>query len=215
MIVPVALAVAYAHGVDLRRIALLAASVYLPWAVACVVAWAAWKARPDEDQRPSLFCEGVAAEMRVGASLRDAISTAARSVGVPDLAGAGFQDAPISDVAAAAGDMFPALREELRLTIMSAWRSGSQAADLFDEIGSLAIAQSEIKREVRIATAPGRATAMLLVGAPVAYLLSRAGTVGLDQLLESGQQRVAVLVGLGLFLVGATAATAVVWRASR
>jgi len=214
MIVVVGLAVAYARGVDPRRIALLAAAVYLPWAVAAVVAWIAWRARPDEDHRPSQFCEGVAAELRAGSTLREALVAASSSVGV-ELWETGKSAAPISDTAAAVGDHFPAIREELRLTVINASRSGGQAADLFDEIGSLAIAQAEIKREVRIATAPGRATATLLVGAPVVYLVSQASSGGLGRMLESGQQRVAVLVGLALFLVGAAVATLVVWRASK
>ncbi len=215
IIVIVGLAAAWASGVDVRRIALLAAAAYLPWAVAVAVAWIAWKMRPDEDQRPALFCEGVAAELRAGSTLRDALATASESVGCADSVGLRFRVAPISEVAEAADDLFPAIGGELGLTIIGAWRSGSQAADLFDEIGSLAIAQSEIRREVRIATAPGRATAMILVGAPVAYLLSRASSGGLGQLVESGQQRVAVLVGLALFLLGAAAAIVVVWRASK
>ena len=214
MIVAVGLAVGYALGADARRIALLATAVYQPWAVAAVVAWVAWRARPDEDQGPSLFCEGVAAELRAGSSLRDALATASASLGSSDGAGLA-RFAPIGELATEVGALFPAIGEELRLTIIAAARSGSQAADLFDEIGSLAIAQSEVKREVRIATAPGRATALLLVGAPAAYLLSRVGSGGLDRMLESGQQRAAVLAGLALFALGAIAAVGVVWRASR
>jgi hypothetical protein len=56
---------------------------------------------------------------------------------------------------------------------------------------------------------------MLLVGAPAAYLLSRASSGDIEQMVESGQQRVAVLAGLALFLLGAAAATVVVWRASK
>lgn len=215
MIVIVGLAVAHAFGVDPRRLALLAAAVYFPWAVGAAVAWLAWRARPDEDHRPSLFCEGVAAELRAGSTLREALATASASVGSTELSDVGPYVAPISELAAAVGDQFPAIAEELRLTVINASRSGSQAADLFDEIGSLAIAQSEIRREVRIATAPGRATAMLLVGAPATYLVSRAGSGGLERMLESSQQRVALLVGLALFLSGAAAAILVVVRASR
>ena len=215
MIVVVGIVVAHAIGVDVRRVALLAAAVYLPWAVAVMVAMVAWRARPDDDHGPSLFCEGVSAELRAGATLRDALATASGSIGSIEPSELRTDIAPISEVAAATGALFPTIGEELRLTVLNAARSGSQAADLFDEIGSLAISQSEVKREVRIATAPGRATAMLLVGAPVAYLLTRAGSGGLDRLLESGQQRAAVLVGLALFGLGAAAAIVVVWRASR
>lgn len=214
MIVAVGLAVAYALRADPRRIALLAGAVYQPWAVAAVVVWIVWRARPVEDQGASLFCEGVAAELRAGTSLRDALLAASASVGRPDFSGR-VHTAPIAVLATEVGALFPAMADELRLTIVAASRSGSQAADLFDEIGSLAITQSEVKREVRIATAPGRATALLLVGAPTAYLLSRVSSGGLDRMLESGQQRAAVLAGLALFALGGIGAVAVVWSASR
>lgn len=214
MIVVLGLAVAHALGVGLRRLALLAAAVYLPWAVALLVAWIVWRARPGDDNRPSLFCEGVSAELRAGGSLRDALATASTSVGA-ELPGLRLGSQPIIEVAADVAALFPAIGEELRLTVINAARSGSRAADLFDEIGSLAIAQSEIKREVRIATAPGRATAMLLVGAPAAYLVSRVSSGGLDRLLESSQQRAAVLAGLAMFGLGAGWAVVVAWKASR
>lgn len=215
MIVAVGLAAAFASGVDPRRLGLLAAAVHFPWAAAVVVAWITWRARPSEDHRPSLFCEGVAAELRAGSTLRDALATAANSVGSTAPMVVNAHAFPISEVAAAVGREFPAISEELRLTVSNAFRSGSQAADLFDEIGSLAIAQSEIRREVKIATAPGRATAMLLVGAPAIYLASQAGSGGISRMLESSQQRIVVALGLGLFLVGAVAAMVVVLRASR
>lgn len=215
MIVALALAVAFACGVDPRRLGLLAAAVYFPWAVGAVVVWIIWKARPDEDHRPSLFCEGVAAELRAGSTLRDALATAATSVGSTDSTVNHPHAFPISEVAASVGKQFPAIAEELRLTVINAARSGSRAADLFDEIGSLAIAQSEIRREVRIATAPGRATAMLLVGAPAVYLAIQADSGGVSRMLESSQQRIVVMIGLALFFIGVVAAAVIVIRASR
>lgn len=215
MIVAIALAAAFATGVDPRRLGLLAAAVYFPWGAGAVVAWITWRARPDEDHRPALFCEGVAAELRAGSTLRDALATAATSVGSTTDLVIEPHAFPIAEVAASVGEEFPTIGDELRLTVVNASRSGSQAADLFDEIGSLAIAQLEMRREVRVATAPGRATAMLLVGAPTAYLASQASSGGISRMLESSQQRIVVMVGLGIFLIGAAAAVLVVVRASR
>lgn len=214
MIVPIALAIAYASGLDIRRIGLLAGAIYLPVVVGCIIVWVAWRARPREDNRPALFCEGVAAELRAGATLRDALTTAATSVGGVSPVGDSLQSS-IAGVADRVSNEFPDIGEELRLTILNAARSGSNASDLFDEIGSLALAQAEIRHEVQVATAPGRATALLLVGAPTLYLGTRAGGGGLGRMIESSQQRVVLLVGLGLFLVGALATMAIIWRASR
>lgn len=211
MIVAVCLAVALAAGVDPRRLALLAGAIYLPFAMAGLVAIHWYRARSDESNRPALFCEGVSAELRAGAALRDAVATAASSVGCdPIPAGSS-----IEDLSATVAGYFPSIGEEFRLTVLSAARTGSDSAALFDEIGSLAIAQSEISHEVRVATAPGRATALILVGAPVFYVMSRLGSGGVSAYLASPEQRLVALLGLSLFAVGLTVASLVLWRGSQ
>lgn len=211
MIVAVTLAAALAAGVDPRRLALLAGAVYVPLVVAGLVALFVWKSRPEGDGHPALFCEGVASELRAGASLRSALTTAATSVGSRPLSAG----SPLAEVAAQVADEFPTIGEELRLTVINAGRAGSDPAALFDEIGSLALAQSEIRREIRMATAPGRATALVLVGAPLFYVGSRLGSGGLDRLLASSQQRFMAVLGLGLFLLGLLSASWIVWRSGR
>ena len=209
MIVPLLLATAIALDVDIRRVALLAAVAYLPELVAAGIALMIWRGRPGEDTKPALFCEAVASELRAGSTLRQAVAGAAVSV-------AGLvvgPDRSLGDLADDIATEFPQIEQELRLTLVAAARTGSDAAALFDEIGFLALAQSEIRREVRVATAPGRATALVLVGAPVAYVLGQAGGGGLADLLASPQQRVVALLGLGLLMLGLALAAVVVWRA--
>lgn len=209
MIISLLLAMAIAFQVDIRRVVLLAAVAYVPQLVAAGIVLVVWRGRSGEDTKPALFCEAVASELRAGSTLRQAVADASVSV-------AGFTVAPdrsLDDLAAEVAAEFPQIGEELRLTLVTAGRTGSDAAALFDEIGFVALAQSEIRREVRVATAPGRATALVLVGAPVAYVLSQAGSGGLAGLLVSPQQRAVALLGLGLFLLGVVIAGAVVWRA--
>ncbi|HJQ76683.1 MAG TPA: hypothetical protein VJ948_05405 [Acidimicrobiia bacterium] len=211
MIVPLLLATAIALDVDIRRVVLLAAVAYLPELVAAGIALMIWRGRPGEDTKPALFCEAVASELRAGSTLRQAVAGAAVSV-------AGLvvgPDRSLGDLADDIATEFPQIEQELRLTLVAAARTGSDAAALFDEIGFLALAQSEIRREVRVATAPGRATALVLVGAPVAYVLGQAGGGGLADLLASPQQRVVALLGLGLLMLGLALAAVVVWRAER
>lgn len=215
MIVPVALALGLVMGVDPRRLLLLAATFHLPLAVGALIALHWYRSRPDDDSRPSLFCSGAAAELRAGASLRDAIETAATSVGIHPVAAGSISGSPMAEVAAGVAEELPSIGRELRLTVMAAARSGSDSAALFDEIGSLAIAQSEIRREVRMATAPGRATALVLVGAPVAYLSARLGDGGVSRLLHSPEQRVVALLGLALFILGVVVTGLVMWRSAR
>lgn len=215
MIVVLALAVALGLGVDPRRLALLAAATYIPVVLGGLVAVLWLRARPDHTDRPSLFCEGVASELRAGATLRDALTTAATSVGSPPATVGLMSDSPMTEVAAHVAGLFPSISDEIRLTVMAASRSGSDSAALFDEIGSLAIAQSEVRREVRVASAPGRATALLLIGAPLFYVVHQMESGGLARFLASTEQRVVTLIGLGLFLTGLLAASLVLWRASQ
>lgn len=215
MIVLLGLVLAFAAGADVRRLSLLAGAVYLPFVFAGLVALHWFRARPDDTAKPPLFCEGVASELRAGATLRDALATAATSVGLSPTSAGLFSESPITEVAARVSQEFPSIGEELRLTIAAASRSGTDAASLFDEIGSLAITQSEVRREVRVATAPGRATAVVLLGAPFFYLLTRLRSGGLAGLLDSPEQRVVATLGLGLFVGGLLIGCLVLWRASR
>lgn len=215
MILVVVLAAAFALGVDPRRLALLAGAIYLPLIVAALVAVHWYRSRPDEDGSAPLFCEGVAAELRAGATLRDALTNAATSVGSSSISVDLLSGSPMTEVAAHVAREFPAIGDELRLTVLAASRSGSDSAALFDEIGSVAIAHSEVRREVRVATAPGRATALVLLGAPLVYLIGQMGSGGLSDLLASSEQRVVATMGLGLFLTGLATACLVLWRAAR
>lgn len=214
MMAVVVIAFAFASGVDPRRLAVLAGVLYLPLVVALLIGLHWLRARRDETNRPSLFCVGVASELRAGASLRDALTTAATSVGLAPIPGP-TPNAPMAEVAAHVAGQLPSIGQELELTVVVASRSGSDSAALFDEIGSLALAQSEIRREVRVATAPGRATALVLVGAPLVYLVGQLGGGGLTSLIASPEQRLVATLGLGLFLTGLVAAGFVLWRAAR
>ena len=212
MIEVLVLVAAFASGVDPRRIALIAGAVYLPLVVSGLIAVHWLRGRPDSRHRPSLFCEGVASELRAGATLRDALAAAATSVGTSlELS----HSIPMAEVAARIAAEFPDIGQEIGLTVAAAARSGSDAAALFDEIGVLALSQDEVGHEVRMATAPGRATALVLVGAPLFYLVSRLGDGGLTGYLASSEQRIAATIGIGLFALGVVGASLVLWRAGR
>lgn len=214
--VATALTAAYVLGVDPRRLLLLAGAVYVPLASAGAIALLAWKSRPDTRHVSALFCEGVAAELRAGATLRDSLVTAAGSVGRDVSPLTSFPNAlAMGDVASEIAAGFPEIEQELRLTVLNAASSGSDAADLFDEIGSLALSKAEIRHEVSVATAPARATALFLVGAPALYVMTRLSSGGIDSLVASSPQRIVTLLGLGLFLIGALATALLVWRAGR
>jgi Flp pilus assembly protein TadB len=206
-----ALAVALAAGIDVRRVGLLAITLYLPVLVVGMVAIFMWRARRDAEARSALFCEAVASELRAGSSLREALSAAGASVrGSYRAVDPGSS---IDDIARALGDEFEDVGVELEMTIKTAARSGSRAADLFDEIGSVAIARSEISHEVRVGSSPARATAIVFVSVPVIYLVIQARSGTLTGLLAAPEQRIAGVTGLLLFITGIVSAALLMWRA--
>ncbi|MEE9178622.1 MAG: hypothetical protein V3U46_09355 [Acidimicrobiia bacterium] len=206
-----ALAVALAAGIDVRRVGLLAITLYLPVVVVGVAAISMWRARRDAEACSALFCEAVASELRAGSPLREALSAAGASVrGSYRAADPGSS---IDDIARALGDEFEDVGVELEMTIKTAARSGSRAADLFDEIGSVAIARSEISHEVRVGSSPARATAIVFVSVPVIYLVIRAQSGTLTGLLAVPEQRIAGVTGLLLFITGIVSAALLMWRA--
>jgi Flp pilus assembly protein TadB len=143
--------------------------------------------------------------------LREALSAAGASVrGSYRAADPGSS---IDEIARALGDEFEDVGVELEMTIKTAARAGSQAADLFDEIGSVAIARSEISHEVRVGSSPARATAIVFVSVPVIYLVIQARSGTLTGLLAAPEQRIAGVTGLLLFMAGIVSAALLMWRA--
>ncbi len=211
MIEVLVIGLAYIAGVDPRRLGLLALAVVLPLAVLPLVALVAMRAGSSFDDRAPLFCDAVSSELRAGASLSSSLASAAASV---DLRLNGVEaGATVSQLAAEISREFEGIGRELGATIGAAARSGGRVADLFDELGAVAIAQSEIAREIRVSSAPARATAWFFVLAPTAFISLQAGSGSLGELLDTPDQRVAAVVGIVLFLSGLSAVVLLLWRA--
>ena len=117
------------------------------------------------------------------------------------------------EIGSEAARLYPGVGPEIEATVKSAHQGGSRVADLFDEIGALALAQAEIVREVRVATAPARVTSALFLFAPVVFLVIQVQSGGIENLIADPRQKLMVAVGLALFLSGLVAAVAMVWRA--
>jgi Flp pilus assembly protein TadB len=212
MITTVGLALGLAAGIDWRRLAVLACAVHLPLLLGLLIGLLPLIRRGPKDTAAAVFCEAVASELRSGASLQLAINAAADSFGALP---SGEQFIGTAGLATTVAQRFPEISEELRLVIANSLRSGNDTAALFDEIGSLAIAKAEVRREVRMASAPGKMTALVLIAAPVSYLTLQARSGALGDLLTTPHQRTAGMIGLALFLVGAAIAAMVTVRASR
>jgi len=193
-----ALAAALAGGVDWRRLAVLGAAVLAPVPATLLVAYAVWRGRRVSVNRAALLCEAASAELRAGASLRTALEVSARSVGCVSAAELARAGAPLGRAARAIGAVLPEIVMELELILVSAQRSGARIADLFDEIGSLALARADVAAEVQMSTSPMRATVLVFAAAPLVYVAARGG---LPTAAGAGQA-LASMVGAGLFLTG-------------
>lgn len=201
---------AWALGADPRRLLVLVVALLWPIAIVGLVALAMWSSRRDRTPRSALFCEAVSADLRAGSPLAEALISALISVGgwTPPTS----DYVPLTGLADLVAVEFADVGLELETTIAAAARSGGASADLFREIGALAIARSEVDYEVRISTAPARATAFVFLAAPTAYLIARLNSGSLSDLVASPAQRVTGLAGLGLFALGLSIAAVVLWR---
>ncbi len=207
------IALGVAVGVEWRRIAALALVVSAPLPMAGLIAVHWWRSRPGLSMRPARFCEAVSAELRAGASLRASLETAAVSVEAIEVARCCRIGGPMDQIARAARADFVEIGPELGALLARADGLGVSPAALFDEIGTLALAQIEVAHEVSIASAPARATGAVLLLGPL-LAISWAVTEGrLEGLLRQPAQRAAALVGFGLVGVGITLSVLILRRA--
>lgn len=200
-------------GIDHRRTALLLSVLVAPMPVAGLIAVHAWRARPRVSTRAVVFCEAVAGELRSGASLRYALERAAASVGAPILEQMSHEGAPLSEIAVVAREEFREIGVELAALIERLSWLGSPAAGIFDELGVLALAQVEAAHEIATATAPARATAVVLLLIPLAAIGSVTINGRIGDYLATPAQRTSAVIGLSLIILGIGAAGSILGRA--
>ena len=189
-------------GVELRRFAVLAATVLAPLVVGLFLGWHWWRNRPEVPTRSVLFCDAVAGELRSGAPLRMALAGAATSVDAHALETLCYSDSPIDALKTCLRAEFPDVGRELSGVVGRVSLLGPPSADVFDEISGLALGQVELAHELASASAPARATAFVLLIAPLAALavVGARGETGIY--LQSAAQRGAVMIGLAMAVSG-------------
>ena len=202
MFLTLVLAWALLMGVELRRIALLTGAVLAPWMVGLFLGWHWWRSRSGASIRSVLFCDAVAGELRSGAPLRMAVAGAAGSVDARPLEALCHSDAPIDAIATSLRAEFPDVGRELSGVVSRVSLLGSPSADVFDEISGLALAQVELAQEFASASAPARATAFVLLIAPLAALAAVGARGDVGNYLQSSAQRGAVVIGLAMVVAG-------------
>lgn len=204
---------ALAAGVDWRRLGLLSLAIALPLPAAILVGAHWWRERPDLSLRAPRFCDAISTELRAGASFRSALETAAHSVEVIEVVELVRLGAPMGDIARAARAEFAEIGPELGALLTRTDGMGVAPAALFDEMGNLALAQVEVAHEVATASAPAKATAVVLLIAPIAAIVVTANR-GFAAYLAQPAQRAAALLGMGLTLAGLVTAV-IIMRRSR
>ncbi len=189
-------------GVDWRVLALLSFALALPvWAaVAGGLHVVRHPTRISTDS--AVFCHTVARELRSGATLRWALSSAARTTGAFDIADSIDTGDAIESIVGPLSDRFEEVGSELASVVESASVAGGASASLFEEMGDLALMHVEITEEVRVATAPARASTAVLLGLPLIYFGFLITTGRIEGMLTDTTQRGFALTGIGLVILG-------------
>jgi len=201
-------------GVDLRVAALVAMALWFPLLSVFPLMVHLIRSRPGRDTRAATFCQEVAREVRAGESLRAALDGAAQIVAATGISEAIATGDTIEQLLPGLRREFPEVGDELAIVVQSVAVSGAPAAPLFDELGDLALAQLEMAEEIKVATAPARASALVLVGLPIVYLGYQVGVGRMDALTARPIQQGLASIGLALVVVGIGVGFWLVRRAS-
>lgn len=197
-----ALCFAMLSGVRAWQLLALALVIFAPAALVPPILYAVLSGRRPFPDRAPVFCDAVASELRSGATLRRALLRAAEAVSINPTAGGSGWSTDVGRIARAVASELPSLHPELVATVEAVARSGGSAADLFDELAAYAISQEEIIHEVRVATAPARATAWFFLLAPAGFLVYQVSRGAMTQLFEQPAQRITGGIGALLFTAG-------------
>ncbi len=203
-----AVAVAMASGAGPARVAMLVATLNIPIVVVAIALWSWIRVRGSLDPIPdsARFCEAMAAELRAGGGFRQAMAEASRSVEAADLGQAATRGLGMDAVLERALARFPDIAWELEVLLPRVAEGGPGGAIVLTELAWMATAQREVNREITVAMAPARATAAILIGAPLVFALGSAAGGGLTALLATSAQRSVAAVGLMLITLGVGAA---------
>lgn len=217
MLLAVVVAIGVAAGAHPIGLGIAALAFLRPvWFLVAVAAWAGYRRWSDRGAyRPreeAVFLEGLAAELRGGASLRSAIADAAARTGIDlavpvRLAQAGR---PMEDIAHPLGERLVVNGAVAGPALRLAATAGAGVAPLFDALALRAAEAADEERETRALTAQARLSAWLVGGAPAALAAGIFAFRG----WEFGDTSLAAAiaaVGFGLQAIGGL----VVWRMVR
>jgi Flp pilus assembly protein TadB len=201
-------------GVDVRVVGLVCVALWSPIAGGFGLALHIYHSRKRPTTRSAVFCQAVARELRAGSTLRLALEGAGAGVGSTELIERIHAGDSLEMLAAMLRVEFPEIGPEIETVVRSVAVSGAPSAALFEEMGTVSLAQIEMAEEIRVATSPARASALVLIGLPALYLSYQLFSGRFSTFLGRPLQQGMALLGLLLVCSGITAALLIVKKAS-
>lgn len=209
MLMVLAAALGLVLGVHPGVLAIAATAFLQPWWF--LVGTAVWavvanrgrpQAGPDEEAR---YLEGVAAELKAGASPRAAVSGAAGRAPSLDLGRVvrlASLGRPAPEVAGALSEALPTNGRLAGAAFRLAAETGARAAEVFADLAVRSSEAGDLVRERRVLSAQARLSAALIGGAPVVVVVLLAASGRAKVLLESSSGRAIGAIGVALLLSG-------------
>lgn len=208
-----------AAGVDWRLLALAAGAIWAPTPSAIALAAAAVAGRRAEARAGAgsdvRFAEAVIGELRAGASLRAALRVACteRPEAAPIVRRLEVGQ-PLDQAVEGLSSLLPSIGHLVETAVVVGG-GGGRMLPVFEELMVHAAAHDAAEAEIRTAVAPVRASMVVLVGAPLLYLVWSLATGRLARLLALSGGLWLAAVGTGLFGVGVVAMLALSRRSRR
>ena len=216
-------AAALVAGADWRVVSVGVVAMVAPWSLLVLAGGVAIHGALTGRNRigPPAAAEGalhtaMASELRGGASLRGALSSAAADAPGIDLRRAvryAAAGADIAKVAEALEECLPVTGVSAAAAIQLSAGSGARAASAFDALADRAAFEASVAREHRALTAQARLSALVVGGGPLVVAAVLLVTGRARVLIDHGAVGItAGLVGLGLELAGVAVVIALLRR---
>jgi len=160
---------------------------------------------------------GLGTELRAGASLRMALSSASSGLpGLDSVRRSAMSGRPMSELASLVEQSLPGHGLMIGAALRLAASVGGSVAPLFEELASQVIDADELRRERRVAMAPAVAQGVILAGIPLVAAARLVASGRLWQMAAgSPVSLVMIAVGIALVLAGSLVILLLIRRAAR
>lgn len=160
---------------------------------------------------------GLGTELRAGASLRMALSSASSGLpGLDSVRRSAMSGRPMSELASLVEQNLPGHGRMIAAALRLAASVGGSVAPLFEELASQVIDADELRRERRVAMAPAVAQGVILAGIPLVAAARLVASGRIWQMAAgSPVSLVMIAAGIALILAGSLVILLLIRRAAR